>query len=133
MPNIAYRQYLYECLERCYLLDTYRQESRKMAEKILATFRIDSDKWEQFKARTGEKNSSASAMLLEFVDWYLAGNELPSRRQADLGNLEALLDNRLHSMLDERLDQRWSAMQATLNQFSSRLERAEAALGESLP
>lgn len=103
-----------------------------MAEKILATFRIDSDKWEQFKARTGEKKSSASAMLLEFVDWYLAGNELPSRKQADLGDLEALLDNRLHSMLDQYLDKRWSAMQATLNQLSKRLETAEAALGELL-
>jgi hypothetical protein len=67
------------------------------AEKTLATFRIDPDKWEQFKLRTGEDNSNASSALLEFVDWYLQGNRL-SRGEAVASSAD------IDKLVDERID-----------------------------
>ncbi|MBN3875148.1 MULTISPECIES: hypothetical protein [unclassified Nostoc] len=73
-----------------------------MADKILATFRIDPDKWESFKALTTSNGSTASAVLLQFVDNCLDANQIPSKSaHASLDNIEALIDKRIEESLAE--------------------------------
>lgn len=44
----------------------------------LATFRVDNQKWEDFKAKAKEHNLSASAVLIRFIDSFLTDSvELP--------------------------------------------------------
>lgn len=74
----------------------------------LATFKIDSDRWQAFIDRANEGGSSASALLKWFVDAYLEGNLDPSQYQAP-SSLDNILDERLAPLqqaisdLDERL------------------------------
>ncbi len=45
-----------------------------MSEKIkLATFKINGDRWAEFVSRAAAQNSSASALLKQFIDRYLNG------------------------------------------------------------
>jgi hypothetical protein len=46
-------------------------------DSILGTFRITRWKWETFTDKAKEKNSNASAVLMAFVDRFLAGDEIP--------------------------------------------------------
>lgn len=107
-----------------------------MSDKILATFRIDRIKWEQFKSKTGDVGSTASAMLLDFINWYLAGNELPKRGEtypypaSNLDNIENCLDKSIQNYIDLKLDSFATSYRATLQGLYERLERAEVALGE---
>lgn len=74
-----------------------------MADKILATFRVDSDKWEAFKSAAGLDDSNASAVLLEFIDWYLDGNRLTSESVSS-PNLDGI-DSRIDKLIDDRMAQ----------------------------
>lgn len=105
-----------------------------MNEKILATFRIEPDKWKQFKSKTGDVGFSASAMLLDFIDSYLAGNELPKRGEtypdpaSNLDNLEFFLDERVQACIDLKLESFDNSYRETIQRLYERLERAEEAL-----
>ncbi|NJL43228.1 MAG: hypothetical protein HC935_07650 [Pseudanabaena sp. SU_2_4] len=73
----------------------------------LATFRVESDLWEQFKARATENRYSASALLLQFVEDYVLGN-VPDAIDGNtrIDNLDRRidgLDERLYN-LEKRLD-----------------------------
>ncbi|MBD0261180.1 MAG: hypothetical protein ICV78_00245 [Tolypothrix sp. Co-bin9] len=83
-----------------------------MTDKTLATFRIDPQEWEQFKNAVSIERTNASAVLLEFVRWYSAGNRLnTSARGAGTNldtslahNLDTVTSNNLDRVIDERLD-----------------------------
>jgi hypothetical protein len=45
-----------------------------MSDRILATFRVDPDKWQAFKGKAKTEGSNASAVLIQFVTAYLDGN-----------------------------------------------------------
>ncbi|NJR61224.1 MAG: hypothetical protein HC769_21760 [Cyanobacteria bacterium CRU_2_1] len=46
---------------------------------ILATFKIEPDRWNAFKAKAQEEEKSASSVLKDFIDHYLDGSiELPT-------------------------------------------------------
>lgn len=48
-----------------------------MSERIrLATFKINGDRWAEFVNRAAAQNTSASALLKQFIDRYLAGIDL---------------------------------------------------------
>jgi hypothetical protein len=78
----------------------------------LATFRIPVDKWEDFKERAKEENSNASAVLMRFIDGFLAGDELPNAQTglpANVATTEqvntaiAALERRLMSEVEKKL------------------------------
>ncbi|WP_375468109.1 hypothetical protein [uncultured Nostoc sp.] len=72
-----------------------------MADKILATFRIEPEKWELFKALATSNGSTASAAFLQFVDSCLDANEIPSASSAHISpsRIEALIDKRIENSL----------------------------------
>lgn len=72
----------------------------------LATFKIDEDLWEAFKAVALEENQSASEMLKEFVKWVLAGNRLSSTKTPDE------LENRIDALIEKKLTERLGKHQA---------------------
>ncbi|MGE5655331.1 MAG: hypothetical protein ACM37W_01715 [Actinomycetota bacterium] len=71
----------------------------------LGTFRIDDELWERFQALCEAENTSASAELLRFVEWRLAGGSL--RQQAssqDLGSgFVRLLESHVENLLAAKL------------------------------
>ena len=98
-----------------------------MKEKILATFRTDPDKWETFKTQASEDNSSATSVLLDFIDWYLDGNRIQKGKsktvktqQSRLDNLderiEALITERIEATLKERLQESTAYLANGLNE-----------------
>ncbi|MEH2279092.1 MAG: hypothetical protein V7K40_30990 [Nostoc sp.] len=74
-----------------------------MADKILATFRIEPEKWELFKALATSNNSTASAVLLQVVNDCLDNNQIPSTsgNHAGLDKVEVLIDKRIEESLDK--------------------------------
>ena len=53
------------------------KKEKKADDSILGTFRITRGKWETFTDKAKEQNSNASAVLMAFVDRFLAGDEIP--------------------------------------------------------
>ena len=113
-----------------------------MSKKILATFRCDPNKWQEFKTKSEADRRSASAILLQFIDWYLAGHNLPLNNSSSLDKypeelekrLAKLLDVQCSEMLDERLDNKMSLLnsrvEAALNGVHQRLEWVEGTVAE---
>lgn len=101
-----------------------------MKEKILATFRLDPDKWEAFKTLASEENSNATNMLLDFIDWCLDGNRISkgkpktTKAQPRPDNL----DERIEALVNERiaylangLNERLSAVYTELEELRGKL------------
>ncbi|AFY51376.1 MULTISPECIES: hypothetical protein [Nostocaceae] len=74
-----------------------------MADKTLATFRIDSEEWESFKNLASSESSNASALLTEFVRWYLAGNRFNTPTSHTPTHLDTSLEQRIDN-IEQRLD-----------------------------
>jgi hypothetical protein len=86
-----------------------------MADKILATFRIDPDKWESFKELSANNGSSASAVILQFINNCLDTKQTPSSAHVSLDSLEFLIDKRIEASLAEvrsQLDELRGKLQA---------------------
>lgn len=116
-----------------------------MADKTLATFRIDPQEWEAFKNMAAASGSNASAVLTEFVRSYLAPNSqspTPSPQPLHLDNLDTAIDERLDKVLDDRglkpeiikeqLEQHTaylaSGLNATMSELRSQLEELRGKL-----
>jgi len=78
----------------------------------LGTFRIPLEKWKTFKEKAKEQNSNASAVLMAFVDRFLAGEEIPQVQTglpANVATTEqmntaiAALERRLMSEVEKKL------------------------------
>jgi len=61
-------------------------------EKILATFRIDVNAWEAFKDLAAKNDTTATALLTEFV------------RQQVSGNIDTHIDSHIDSHIDTHID-----------------------------
>lgn len=81
-----------------------------MKDKVLATFRLEPEKWESFKALAASHDSNASAILIQFIETCLDTNQLPSQTPptqtpstdtTHLDNLEEMIDKRIDKRLDE--------------------------------
>jgi len=88
-------------------------------DKILATFRIDPEKWEAFKALASSSGKNASAFLLDFVDSCLDTNQMPSsksdtNRESVATNIDVYLDS-----MDKRIDER---LEAHLDSIEHRID-----------
>jgi hypothetical protein len=66
----------------------------------LATFKIEENKWKAFQDVADRKGSTASAMLKDFIDWVLEGNELPNNNNIDI---DRLIDSKLAILRQEFL------------------------------
>ncbi len=64
-------------------------------EKTLATFRIENQKWEAFKAEARKNGSTASEVLLEFVNSYVEHKPAPTNTapQPGIDNLDKLIES----------------------------------------
>jgi hypothetical protein len=71
-----------------------------MAETKLATFKIQSDRWDAFLDKTSEQGTNASALLKLFIDRYLDGSIDLKQPQAP-SNIEAVLDEYLEPIKGE--------------------------------
>lgn len=75
----------------------------------LATFRIEEEDWQAFLERTKKMNTSASAVLQNFVKWVNAGNQLdepvsPLEQTSDIEErIEAKLAALHKQMIEEAL------------------------------
>jgi hypothetical protein len=76
-----------------------------MSDKVLATFRIDPDKWEAFKALASERGNNASAMLVEFVEDCVGGNTRPAQTTDTNSKIDERIDERIRD-IDNRIDER---------------------------
>ena len=50
-------------------------------DKFLATFRINLAEWKDFMAMAKAEGKSASAVLVDFIQWYRAGNRIAADSQ----------------------------------------------------
>lgn len=82
-----------------------------MSESKLATFRIDSDVWEQFQAKAKTRETNASALIQRFIKQYIDGS-------IDTG-IDASIDNNI----DERID-------AKLRELHSRIDGIDIRIDE---
>lgn len=85
-------------------------------------------------------NTNASALLLQFIDWYLAGNRLTdpalncldSRPSQGLDNISIELEQRLVSLLDDCIDEKLNRqLSCDLKSLGERLELLEATVGST--
>jgi hypothetical protein len=65
-----------------------------MTESKLATFKIQTDKWDAFMGKSAEQGTNASALLKLFIDRYLDGSIDLEQPQAP-SNIDALIEGRL--------------------------------------
>ncbi|NEP56845.1 MAG: hypothetical protein F6K31_07435 [Symploca sp. SIO2G7] len=65
----------------------------------LATFRVEPELWEAFKAQARRNGKTASDALNEFVQSYVenAANEMPYSTQID--NLDGVLDEKVENVI----------------------------------
>lgn len=105
----------------------------------LATFRIDADKWESFKAKCSDRNDSASKVLKDFIDSYLNDSSSLSI-QSPIINIDSSIDNCIET-LNDRIDARYSDLSEMVNnaiaslrdEFEQRLSALPKGLGEYAP
>ena len=72
-------------------------------DKFLATFRINQDEWKDFMAQAKAEGKSASAVLVDFIQWYRTGNRIAAdtKPYTNLDNLTVLIDERIEAKLNE--------------------------------
>ena len=97
-------------------------------DKFLATFRINQDEWKDFMAQAKAGGKSASAVLVDFIQWYRTGNRISAdtKSSTSLDNLTVLIDERIKAKLNEleTLDSqpRQSNLDAILDERDRRVE-----------
>lgn len=77
-----------------------------MPDKSLATFRIEPEKWEAFKALATSNGSNASAVLIDFIETCLATNRIHIESSAsttnfNLDDINVLIDKRIKHHLSK--------------------------------
>ena len=72
-------------------------------DKFLATFRIDQEEWKDFMAQAKAEGKSASAVLVDFIQWYRTGNRIAAdtKSSINLDNIEKIIDERIKAKLNE--------------------------------
>lgn len=101
----------------------------------LATFRIEEELWEKFKARAAGNRYSASALLLQYVEDYATGRIPSTQLDTSTIDIDRLLDERIDSLekrIDGRIDTIRSELEAELKEVCSLIARSSSQL-ESKP
>lgn len=92
-------------------------------EKILATFRINFEEWEDFKKACTKSGSYASTVLNDFVRSYIAGNRIDETNTID-ANFQDSLD-KLAEFIDNRIDANNATM---LTRFDDMIAEIKASI-----
>ncbi|MBD2006994.1 MULTISPECIES: hypothetical protein [Cyanophyceae] len=61
----------------------------------LATFRIEPDLWEEFKAQARRNGKTASDALTDFVQNYIGAGDAPAAPTLQLDDIESRLDEKV--------------------------------------
>ena len=69
-------------------------------DKFLATFRIDQEEWKDFMVQAKAEGKSASAVLVDFIQWYRTGNRISADTKSSI-NLDSMIDERILAKLNE--------------------------------
>jgi hypothetical protein len=98
-----------------------------MTDRNLRTFRCDAERWKAFKSKASENNTNASALLLQFIDTYLAygciDNGIDSKdgcTDTHIDSTDIDIDSRIDSRIDNLLQpikQELEALRADLGEF----------------
>lgn len=100
-----------------------------MSEKILATFRIAPDEWEQFKSIASAENVSATTLINSFIRWYIQGNRIETNSSnridaveekiykdiyAHIDGIEEKIYNDIYNKIYEQVNQRLQVIEGKL-------------------
>ncbi|MEH2399670.1 hypothetical protein [Nostoc sp.] len=105
-----------------------------MSDKTLATFRIEPQEWESFKALATSNGSTASAVLLQIIRNCLDANQIPSASSdhISLDSIETLIDKRIEdslgsieTLIDKRIE---DSLVVSLTEVRSQLEELRGKL-----
>jgi hypothetical protein len=89
----------------------------------LATFRIEPELWEAFKAQARKNGKSASDVLLDFVRTYVAGGSASAPTEApQLDNLDARIDEKVIEAIAP-IQQELAELKAALVQLPGKQKR----------
>jgi len=91
----------------------------------LATFRIDSQAWDEFQALARKHGQSASALLVGFVESTLAGLSIEDKNTDNLDNLDKLdkrIDN-LDARIDEYINNLDNCIDARIDEYIDNLDK----------
>jgi hypothetical protein len=95
-----------------------------MSDRILATFRVDPDKWQAFKGKAKAEGSNASAVLIQFVTDYLDGNIDSNIDKLDIDHgLDERIDNAIAKLRDELTETIDNRINQQSERFSAQIER----------
>ena len=81
----------------------------------LATFRIDDEAWQAFLDATKQEGVSASSALVDFVNWYIAGNRITQPEQPKTNDIEHLIESRI-ATLEAKLENRIAKLEGLLGE-----------------
>jgi negative regulator of replication initiation len=84
----------------------------------LATFRIDEEAWQAFLDATKQDGASASSILVDFVNWYVAGNRISQPEQPRSSDIENLIESRIAS-LEAKLENRIARVEELLGEVAA--------------
>lgn len=101
--------------------------------KTLATFRLDVQLWEAFKAEAVKNGTNASAVLIAYCRDYVSGasRQLSSRcidentSTIDIDNLDICIDKRVQDAVAEARDQVLRQTNHLLSEFTQRMEQQQ--------
>ncbi len=93
-------------------------------DKFLATFRIDLEEWKDFMAQAKAEGSSASAVLVDFIRWYRAGNRVSAdtKSSTNLDDIDYIIDSRIEAKLSLEQSQPTSNLDSILDERDRRIE-----------
>jgi hypothetical protein len=101
----------------------------------LATFRIEEELWDKFKARAAGNRYSASALLLQYVEDYATGRIPNTPLDNSTIDIDRHLDERIDGLekrIDGRVDTIRSELEAELKKFCSLIARSSSQLESKL-
>jgi hypothetical protein len=85
----------------------------------LATFRIEPELWEAFKAQARKDGKTASDVLIDFVQSYVRGEASPA------SSAEARDTDNLESRIDEKVGEAIAPIRAELAELRAALEEQQ--------
>lgn len=84
----------------------------------LATFKVDEEKWKAFQEIADAENTSASAMLKDFIDWVIEGNRL---KESTTPNIDQRIDAKLAALQKQSVDEALAPLKVELAELRGKL------------
>lgn len=123
----------------------YRSNIDKMRDnKTLATFRLDAQLWEAFKAEAAKNGTNASALLLAYCRDYVSGEsrQVSSSRidkcidevspRIDIDNLDERIDRQVQDAMAEARAELVSQTSHLLSEFQASIQQQQQQIGQQI-